>query len=136
MQVSRRFPNRPTSVRNARHFVSGSLVDANVDLFAAEVLTSELATNAVQHAHSPFEVRVRCQDHRVRVEVVNDEPETLAAIREPDDEGGRGLRIVDALARAWGTYVDRSHEVVWFELDEASPAEHLRPARSDRPLPR
>ncbi len=100
--------------------MTASLAGTDLDLFAAELLTSELATNVVEHAHSPFEVRVDRDDHHVRVEVVNEEPASAVEIREPDDLGGRGLRIVDSLARAWGTTVEGSSTLVWFELDDAS----------------
>jgi hypothetical protein len=51
-----------------------------------------------------------------RVEVVNDAPEMLAALREPSAGSGRGLHIVDALASRWGTEALDREKVVWFEL--------------------
>lgn len=110
------FAIRLESVRDSRRFVKRELADTCVDLWAAELLTSELATNAVAHAQTDFEVRVTARPHGVRVEVTNDAPEMLAAIRQADHRGGRGLRIVEALASAWGTTQDRSNKTVWFEL--------------------
>jgi hypothetical protein len=61
-------------------------------------------------------VRVAADSDALRVEVVNDAPEMVAAIREPSVEGGRGLHIVDALACRWGVDVRDDEKVVWFEL--------------------
>jgi len=37
-------------------------------------------------------------------------------MRQPDDEGGRGLKIIESLATDWGTAASPSHKIVWFEL--------------------
>jgi hypothetical protein len=34
----------------------------------------------------------------------------------PDDEAGRGLRVVSTLAREWGTSRTAAGKSVWFEL--------------------
>jgi anti-sigma regulatory factor (Ser/Thr protein kinase) len=116
VERSRSFDARPGSVRAARRFVVSVVRETEVDADVAELLTSELATNAVVHAGSAFEVRVRTADSTVRVEIVNDEPELLASLREPDERGGRGLAIIESLAARWGTESDRGHKIVWFEL--------------------
>ena len=90
--------------------------EVGVDADAAELLASELATNAVIHANSAFEVRVADDGETFRVEVVNDAPEMVAAMREPSDGSGRGLHIVNAVAHRWGTDVMDGEKVVWFEL--------------------
>ena len=63
-----------------------------------------------------IEVRVADDGETFRVEIVNDAPEMVAAMREPSDGSGRGLHIVNALARTWGTYATGGEKVVWFEL--------------------
>jgi hypothetical protein len=40
----------------------------------------------------------------------------LPSLQEPHDEGGRGLRILDALARRWGFDTGPETKVVWFEV--------------------
>ena len=90
--------------------------DAGADAEAAALLASELAANAVVHANSGFEVRVARDGEAFRVEIVDDAPEMHVALQEPSHEGGRGLQIVDALARRWGTDVMDREKVVWFEL--------------------
>ena len=99
-----------------RSFVQELATDAGADAEAAALLASELAANAVVHANSAFEVRVAQDREVLRVEVVNDAPEMVAALQDPSDGSGRGLQIVDALARRWGTDVMDREKVVWFEL--------------------
>jgi anti-sigma regulatory factor (Ser/Thr protein kinase) len=116
MERCQSFDPQPHSVRAARRFVASVLRDTGADPEVAELLTSELATNAVIHASTEFEVRVRTADSGVRVEIVNDEPELLASLRDPDERGGRGLRIIESLAARWGTESDPRHKIVWFEI--------------------
>lgn len=68
------------------------------------------------HANSAFEVRAIEKADVLRVEVVNDAPEMVAALREPSAESGRGLHIVEALASRWGVDAIGTEKVVWFEL--------------------
>ncbi|HEY3673830.1 MAG TPA: ATP-binding protein [Acidimicrobiia bacterium] len=117
----RRFDRDPNNVRAVRSFVGEEASRSGADPDTAALIASELATNAVLHAHSSFEIRVPETGFDVfRVEVVNDAPEMLAAVREPSATGGRGLHIVDTLSRRWGTEVLGDQKVVWFELP-ASP---------------
>jgi anti-sigma regulatory factor (Ser/Thr protein kinase) len=117
----RNFDAHPESVRAVRSFVRELANDAGADAEAAALLASELAANAVFHANSDFEVRVAHEGEAFRVEVVNDAPEMVVAFQEPSDESGRGLHIVDTLARRWGTDVRDREKVVWFELPTTEP---------------
>lgn len=67
---------------------------------------AELAGNAVRHGRVPgrhFLVRITRGGGRLQVEVDDAAPALPVLTRAPDDsEGGRGLRIVDALSDAWG----------------------------------
>jgi PAS domain S-box-containing protein len=84
-------------------------------------MLSELATNAVQHAATEFEVSVRVTPDCgiVRVEV-SDGADGYPIPEEPvpDAAHGRGLQIVQALADAWGIEIrrDRPGKTVWFSL--------------------
>ncbi len=86
-----------------------------------ELLTSELATNAVRHAGSHFAVRASLRGDRLRVEVEDDDPRAPAP-REAAaaDTSGRGLLLVDTLAAAWGVEPGGAGgdagKTVWFEL--------------------
>ncbi|MFH9353870.1 ATP-binding protein [Kitasatospora sp. NPDC017646] len=97
----------------------------------ALLLLSELVTNACRHARSPRDrligVRLLLPTRSVlRVEVY-DASDDLPVPRHaaPEDESGRGLELVAALATSWGAdprgkgYVGKT---VWFTLDLPSPA--------------
>jgi anti-sigma regulatory factor (Ser/Thr protein kinase) len=81
------------------------------------LMTSELVTNAVRYADAPFFVGItRTDEHTVRVHVTDGSPfSPVAPHSVPDHEGGRGLRIVDVLARRWGTQRCERQKSVWFE---------------------
>lgn len=83
-----------------------------------ELLTSELVTNAVVHARSGARVAAEIHGKRIRVGVTDDGPGVPTMSMAPqDEEHGRGLALVDALAASWG--VDRltGGKTVWFEVD-------------------
>ena len=76
---------------------------------------SELATNAVRHAKTPFDVVVETNGH-VRLEV--EDGSTSAPVRKtPTDDGGRGLAIVDQLCDRWGVHIVDGRKCVWCERD-------------------
>jgi anti-sigma regulatory factor (Ser/Thr protein kinase) len=116
MSQSRTFPPDLHSVGAARHFVADSLRSTPTDHFAAALLVSELAANAVTHAETPFAVNVERRTGVVRIEVSNDAPELLATMTQPSEEGGFGLHLVDQLSQHWGTESAVDKKVVWFEL--------------------
>ncbi|MGK5632494.1 ATP-binding protein [Streptomyces sp. URMC 123] len=91
----------------------------------AELLASELVTNALVHTDRGAEVtatvlpgRVGRTEDRLLVEV-RDFASRGPAPRTPDGEGthGRGLVLVQSLADAWGARPHGTGKVVWFELD-------------------
>ena len=91
---------------------------------AAEVLISELATNAVRHARTLFTVTVTWDHATLRVEVNDASPlaprPQLAT--HPDREGGRGLLLVDAIATAWGVDLYPDGKTVWLTIRRDSTA--------------
>jgi anti-sigma regulatory factor (Ser/Thr protein kinase) len=87
------------------------------DTVAAVLLAvSELTTNAVLHARTPFEVRAGVAGGVLRVEIDDDEP-AVPRRRRPAllDVGGRGLLIVDDAVDAWGVDPRPAGKTVWFE---------------------
>jgi anti-sigma regulatory factor (Ser/Thr protein kinase) len=69
----------------------------------ATLLTSELITNALRHGTGEITIRVTRSAHEVRIAVADgSKHDPLARTAGHDDEGGRGLAIVDALASSWG----------------------------------
>jgi anti-sigma regulatory factor (Ser/Thr protein kinase) len=114
------FLGKPASVRKARVFTGNVLVDARVEgsvIELAELLVSELVTNAAVHARGMVRLTVHADAHWVRIEV-EDEGRGRPLLRPAtqDDVDGLGLEIVDALATDWGTERRAAHKVVWFEI--------------------
>ncbi|MGP4102937.1 ATP-binding protein [Nonomuraea sp. KM90] len=105
------------SVPVARRLTRATLRDWGVPDEPADLLVSELVTNAVQHAGGPVRLRLSAADGVLRCEVGDGGP-GLPRPRPatPDDEGSRGLALVAALASAWGSTRTRRGKVVWFEL--------------------
>ena len=86
----------------------------------AELLTSELVSNAVRHAEldPSQEIVVRIvADGNVRVEVADPGPPFDADLREPStDSSGWGLLLLDEIATSWGVELEGSGKRVWFEV--------------------
>ncbi|WP_107101013.1 ATP-binding SpoIIE family protein phosphatase [Streptomyces graminilatus] len=83
---------------------------------SVELLVSEVVTNAVRYATKPITLRLLRTDV-LRCEVGDDVPQ-LPRLRQAraTDEGGRGLYLVNRLARRWGATRLSTGKVVWFEL--------------------
>ncbi|WP_395574504.1 SpoIIE family protein phosphatase [Streptomyces sp. BK79] len=84
---------------------------------SVELLVSEVVTNAVRYATKPVTLRLLRTDV-LRCEVGDDVPQ-LPRLRQAraTDEGGRGLYLVNRLARRWGATRLSTGKVVWFELN-------------------
>lgn len=107
----------------ARRYVHTTLVDLHHDTIVddAELLVSELVTNAMLHGGSPQPaVCVLCGDSTVHIDVRDPSPVPLvrAAKVDPMTPGGFGLGIVASIASRWGVEHGERGKAVWFELDE------------------
>ena len=114
-------PPEPVSVPAARRFVRSCLEElgATAAWESAEMLVSEVATNAVLHGRTPFTVSVHLDEDRVRVRVsVTDLSSVLPRPRSygTDSTTGRGLRLVASLSSAWGVDLTGTGKTVWFEV--------------------
>jgi hypothetical protein len=109
----------PAAVPAARRFVDRVLRSWGEDelLGDASLIASELATNAVKHALSPFRVRLHRVAGVVRLSIEDVGP-ARPAVRDatPDDFGGRGMAMVQALVLRWGCDPLPDGKVVWAEL--------------------
>ncbi|MEV7442199.1 ATP-binding protein [Streptomyces sp. NPDC091204] len=122
------FPAEPGAVRTARHAVRGALhawgLEAVGDVTV--LLVSELVTNSLRYASGPIGVRLERRNPTagspaggpaLLVEVSDPLPDPpRERVAEADDEGGRGLHLVAASSRRWGTRRGKSGKTVWFEL--------------------
>lgn len=110
-------PNDTSAPRVARGVVAEAVGDhpRRDDLL---LCVSEVVTNAVLHARSAGELRLRHDGDHLRVEVTDRDP-NLPARRQHDLQAptGRGLRLLDALTVAWGTSPTAGGKIVWFEFD-------------------
>lgn len=104
----------------ARHFLrSVAGTDLKDDaLEVAELLTSELVTNAVLHSGTALRLRIGFRADRLRVEVIDGSTAkpVVQQVNDPLALSGRGLQFVDRLARAWGVVADPPGKMVWFEV--------------------
>ncbi|MEU0964894.1 SpoIIE family protein phosphatase [Streptomyces sp. NPDC005917] len=100
--------------RVTRQALTGWGLEELID--TAELLVSEIVTNAARHASRPISLRLLRTDV-LRCEVGDDVPQ-LPRLRRalPSEEHGRGLYLVNRLARRWGTTRLGTGKIVWFEL--------------------
>jgi anti-sigma regulatory factor (Ser/Thr protein kinase) len=112
-------PAEPRSVTAGRRFVGKTLAEwghaEHVD--TACLLVSEILTNAVSHARAPVGLRVHRSAREIVTEISDSSPHLpLRRLANPDDESGRGLMLVDALATEWGTRPGTAGKTVWFTI--------------------
>ncbi|MFI1224415.1 MULTISPECIES: ATP-binding protein [unclassified Streptomyces] len=91
---------------------------------AAELLVSELVTNALIHTRHGAVVTATATSARLRVEVQDFTSDDLPPPYVPNaDDGthGRGLILVRSLADAWGVEAQALGKIVWFELRGGRP---------------
>ena len=116
-------PPAPESARQARRFVADVLTAVGAEHFldTATLLTSELVTNGIVHAHTELQVVVEATRLWMRVEVIDGNP-MLPARRGYDEQAqtGRGLEMVELLADDFGMQqLDDEGKRVWFRLGPA-----------------
>jgi anti-sigma regulatory factor (Ser/Thr protein kinase) len=116
-------PRSVEAPRAARRLVRDWLPEdlAGEELESAQLLVSELVTNAVVHGRGCVILRAELDEDRLLVEVIDDGDGFERIVRQRDFEsvGGRGLAIVDVLASRWGIHEGTTH--VWFELERPGP---------------
>jgi serine phosphatase RsbU (regulator of sigma subunit)/anti-sigma regulatory factor (Ser/Thr protein kinase) len=114
-------PLSPTleAARAARQFTRQTMEDWGLDKLTDPILqiVSELVTNAVEHARTPMELRLRRRPGTVLIEVA-DEDGRLARTTPTNnsDERHRGLVIVQTLSVRWGVRPTGAGKVVWAQV--------------------
>jgi anti-sigma regulatory factor (Ser/Thr protein kinase) len=127
MQARITIPATRTAPTTARRWVDDVAHALHPDVLGdLRLIVTELVTNAVKYGPGdPIHVCLHVRPPDVARGVVIDQGERSQAIRlrspGPEAPGGRGLRIVDGLARSWG--VDDGSTHVWFVVGPARPAE-------------
>jgi anti-sigma regulatory factor (Ser/Thr protein kinase) len=115
-----RFPADPGSIAAARQFAAEAVTPVHPELSdAVTLMVSELATNAIRHGRTEYVVSVKLLPTGVRVEVSDlGKGWPKAARVTAANTGGRGLRIVEAIAGAWGVVPGSPPpgKTVWFEV--------------------
>ncbi|MFF0379732.1 ATP-binding protein [Actinoplanes missouriensis] len=121
--VRRWFPPVAASVGGARVMLGEACAGWDLDHLRdpAQLIASELATNAITHAGTAFDVftayterylRISVQDGDLRLPRIADRPPPTSTIMLPGT--GRGLRIVAAMATHWGaTTTTGGGKIVW-----------------------
>jgi anti-sigma regulatory factor (Ser/Thr protein kinase) len=101
-------PSSPYSAHMARFYVRAALSYHDLGDFTedAEIVTSEIVTNAVQHSGAQtIGLELTSLEGSKAVAIVITDPSAVPPIkRDPacDTECGRGLHIVAALSSRWG----------------------------------
>jgi anti-sigma regulatory factor (Ser/Thr protein kinase) len=130
-EASQRWPCDRRSIADVRRFVAEHCQQWQLEAGADDLvlMASEMATNAVTHARSPFELSMSVSDDQVRIEISDNNPQLppspsppwrsttltgpeaaqidhvdflLGGQLDQEDVSGRGLMIVAALAASWG----------------------------------
>lgn len=116
-------PAEPQSPCLAREFVCMHLVAHDLAHLVDDVrlVASELATNAVAHAQTPFVVTLSTRDGSILLDIQDGSPsDVLASTPDVMDMSGRGLMIVEVLSQEWGTTSDgRGFKSVWASFPDS-----------------
>ncbi|MEU1891973.1 ATP-binding protein [Streptomyces pristinaespiralis] len=126
---SLQLPQDPRAPRIARHILGAVLRAHHLANLSetAELLVSELVTNAFQHTDGAYGLRLRSPERgRLRLGVWDTHPDIpppfagLPRRPAPEATGGRGLCLVAVCADAWGaTALPQGGKLLWVELGGA-----------------
>jgi anti-anti-sigma regulatory factor len=109
------------AARRARELVTEACARWDIPSAAgpACIVVTEMVNNVVAHAHTAMTVRLALHDGTLLV-AVQDADSTVPAFRgpvAPTAYGGRGLLLIDSVARRWGSLSFIGGKVVWAVLD-------------------
>lgn len=115
----REFRPAVEEVREARHFAEAAVEEWGICADAAVLIVGELAANSQRHARSWFSVLLDYVEGVLLIEVTDASPVVPQILATPSNaRTGRGLVIVERIARSWGTRLTSfGGKTVWVELD-------------------
>jgi anti-sigma regulatory factor (Ser/Thr protein kinase) len=121
---SQTFDHTVASVGAARRFVSQAICGVPAEVVeTVALLVSELASNCIRHTDSRFKLAVTTTPVEIRVEATDGGTgEPAVRTPAPSDPTGRGLQIVDMLAKDWGVeQLPGAGKTVWFTVPVSEP---------------
>lgn len=104
----------------ARDFVRDHLLQHGLPGLVDDVrlVVSELTTNVVEHAQTPFSLTLAREGHSVLLSVQDASPRLPRAVVSGSSHlRGRGLQIVDRLSSGWGVETTDGLKAVWAHFD-------------------
>ncbi|MFJ9149100.1 ATP-binding protein [Streptomyces sp. NPDC102270] len=119
-----RFSPVTASIAAARHWVHdciegfGSPLRRHPIIQTAELLVSELITNAIRHGTGPPLIRLSWNGRLLRI-AVSDDSDHRPCLRatKNTEPGGFGLQLLERLAYRWGVTPRHPGKTVWAELN-------------------
>jgi len=118
-RFSMALPAELTTPRAAREAIQRRF-DAEPRCGDLLLCVSEVVTNAVRHAQTAARLTISRDRDIVTVEVSDSSPDLpVRRAASASSTTGRGLQILDQLARRWGAEPTPEGKVVWFEFDLA-----------------
>ncbi|GGS77187.1 SpoIIE family protein phosphatase [Streptomyces cinerochromogenes] len=109
----------PEAAGYARSLVGERLAQWRLEdlSFSAELIVSELVTNAIRHARGPISLDLIRTENRL-ICAVSDSSSTSPHMRRArlGEEGGRGLFLVAQFAARWGTRHTANGKIIWAEM--------------------
>lgn len=103
------------STRDARQWLRGLLDEPHED---AELILTELSTNAFVHGQPPVTCTVDVAADHLTIRISQPAETDPVQVRLPDvrTAGGRGMQLVDALSKSWGSQLEDGVLTVWATL--------------------
>jgi anti-sigma regulatory factor (Ser/Thr protein kinase) len=109
------------AARRARTFLRDTHCTAHAAavLDDAQLLVSELVTNAVRYGAPPITVELECDESTGLTARISDGDPRLPSLghAHDQDESGRGVALVDLISDAWGIEPSSAGKGVWFRFN-------------------